>query len=257
MSKLFISGLLETEEDLEEVLVRTGTGLESIQFSVAENLDHFSRTLDKEKALLQRLGNPALTLHGPFMDLNPMAFDRKIQDVTMERFDQAYEAAAELGAEKIVFHSCMVPTVYFAWGWADRMIEFWNRFLQDKSGIGICMENVLDESAQLFADVIQGVDHPDFGICLDLGHAHCYAKDSEEIWIRKLAGHIRHVHLHDNCGDGDRHLALGEGTIRWKECIQVIQKENPEVTWTIENMKKDDILQSCSIFRQYSGSSQI
>lgn len=233
MTQFYFSDLLG-EEEMRSLLAQTGAGIESILFSVADNLDDFDATLERERERQERLGHPPLSLHGPFLDLNPMAFDSSVRRVTMARFNQAYEAACVLGADRVVFHSCMIPTVYFLQGWAERMIEFWLEFFEGKSGIQVCMENVLDRQAAPLAEVVRGVGRPDFGICLDAGHAHCYSDLSLDAWLDALGGVISHVHLHDNDGSHDQHRGLGRGTIDWDHVIARLSTENPAATWTVE-----------------------
>ncbi len=242
ITKLYISELL-SEEELSSVISTFHVGLELINFSVSENLDNYDLTLQREKDLLITLGNPSVTIHGPFLDLNPMAFDRQIRKVTMHRFSQAWEAARELNASRIVYHSCMIPSVYFLQGWAERMADFWNEFLEAHSGIPVCMENVLDPEIYPFLDVAKRVDSTDFGICLDIGHANCYSKHPAEKWATELAPYIRHVHLHDNDKSYDQHLALGDGNIPWKKILELYQS-NQNITYTIECSRREAVMKS-------------
>lgn len=243
MTQFYFSDLLG-EEEMRSLLAQTGAGIESILFSVADNLDDFDATLERERERQERLGHPPLSLHGPFLDLNPMAFDSSVRRVTMARFNQAYEAACVLGADRVVFHSCMIPTVYFLQGWAERMIEFWLEFFEGKSGIQVCMENVLDRQAAPLAEVVRGVGRPDFGICLDVGHAHCYSDLSLDTWLDALGGVVSHVHLHDNDGSHDQHRGLGRGTIDWDHVIARLSTENPAATWTVECANAKEALES-------------
>ena len=109
---IYISHLLPDEE-MKGLVTETGTGVESIDFSISDNLDHLGRTIERYQKKLEEMGNPPLTLHGPFLDLNPAAFDSLIREVTMKRFTQCYQAGLELGAKKIVYHSGMIPCVYY------------------------------------------------------------------------------------------------------------------------------------------------
>jgi len=248
MKKICISDLLPAG-DLEEIIRDHHVGLESIRFSVADNLDRFSETLRDEKARLRSLGNPPLTLHGPFLDLNPMCYDSLVRKATFTRFSQAYEAARELGASRIIFHSGMIPTVYFLEGWAERMADFWNTFMEGKAGITVCMENVLDRYAAPLARVKSLVDHPDFGLCLDLGHAWCYGEDPLTVWVETYSGLIRHVHLHDNDQSRDSHLAIGQGTLPFSQFLPVIEAQSTDLTWTIECSTKESVLASLQFLR--------
>lgn len=252
---VFFSELLP-DEDLIKIAGEGPYGLELIQFSVSENLDNFSDVMRKEKELLARMGDPPVSLHGPFLDLNPMTFDSRIRQTVLDRFAQAYEAAEELGARRIVFHSGMIPTVYFLEGWAERMTAFWEDFLPGRESIPVCMENVLDREYAPFLEIAEALCErfPSFGICLDAGHAHCYADHSEETWAQALAGHIRHLHLHDNDGYWDRHLALGEGTVRWESVIRAVMAEQKDLTVTVECSTAAAVRQSLKKLRDcFSG----
>ena len=47
---------------------------------------------------------------------------------------------------------------------------------------------------------------------------------SSEEWIRRLAPYIRHFHLNDSHLKTDDHLALGCGSIDWKEVFGQIRQ---------------------------------
>ena len=258
MNRVYISQLMP-EEELRGVLAFSGAGLELIDFGISCNLDMFDQTMARTLSLLDRLGHPDVSVHGPFLDLNPMSFDSRIARVTADRFKQAYEAALMLGADRIVYHSGMIPTVYYTDGWAERTASFWNRFLEDvgagsAEGPLVCMENVLDREVTPFLEAAMRVDHPGFGICLDIGHVFCYAADPLSVWIRKLSGRIRHVHLHDNDGIRDLHLALGEGQVPWEAALRemLAGPGGTEITFTIENTSAEAVRKSLTALRKIS-----
>ena len=174
---LYFSHLLPDEET-KEIMKKTGMGLESIEFSISENLDHLESCLSAYAERLERMGCEELILHGPFLDLNSMTFDERIREVTRQRYEEAYDAAKKLGAKKIVYHSCYVPDFYLLIGWAERMAQFFEEFLADKDdSVEVLMENVLDRVWEPLKETAERVDHPAFGLCLDIGHTHCYSKD--------------------------------------------------------------------------------
>lgn len=248
---IYISHLLPDEE-MKELVSGTGMGVESIEFSISENLDHLEKTLEQYKKRLKVMGNPSLTLHGPFLDLNPAAFDSLIRKVTAWRFDQCYQAGKELGARKIVYHSGMIPTVYFKEGWADQVSRFFCDFMEGREGLEVVMENVLDQDWEPILDVYRKVDHPDFKLCLDIGHAHCYSQMPVLEWAEELAPYVGHVHVHDNSGDWDRHLGLGRGTIPYKEVLKLLP-QTEERTWTIECSHKEDALLCIKQIKEIEG----
>lgn len=200
---IYVSHLLRDEE-MKELVEELQVGVESIEFSISENLDHLSEYIKTYRKRLQFIGTRELTLHGPFLDLNPVAYDSRVRRVTMERFIQCYEAAQELGAKKIVYHTCYHPGIYFLIGWAERMEEFFHEFLADRKDISIVLENVFDREWEPILEVKQRLPEPNFSLCLDIGHAHCMSPHPVEEWAQKLAGEITHLHVHDNHGEPGR-----------------------------------------------------
>lgn len=240
---IYISHLL-SDTDMKKIIARTGCGIESIEFSISDNLDSCSDTIRRYEKRLQLMNCQNLILHGPFLDLNPMAYDKLVLEITRKRYEQCYQAARILGAKKIVFHTCYIPKIYLLTGWADRVIDFWNRFLDHKEGIQVVMENVQDPEIEPILQVAEKVKHPDFGLCLDIGHAHCYSNYPVTQWARQLGHHIKHLHLHDNDGHSDTHMALGEGNIPTAEVLDCVRSYTPDVTCTIECSRKNRVMKS-------------
>ena len=116
---IYISHLLPDEE-MQEVIAQTGAGVESIEFSISDNLDNLSQTLLAYEKRLDYMECEHLTLHGPFLDLNPMAYDSEIRKVTLRRYNEAYTAAKKLNAKKIIFHSSFLSAVCFIYKFDKR-----------------------------------------------------------------------------------------------------------------------------------------
>ena len=251
--QIYISHLL-SDEEMNAVVEETGAGVECIDFSISENLDHLERSLRDYEKRLKRIGTEKLTLHGPFLDLNPMTFDREIQKVTEKRYAQAYKAAEYLGASKIVYHTCLYPDAYLLMGWAERMADFFGSFLEDRSTVEVVIENVFDRAWEPMAEMAERVSRANFRLCLDMGHAHCFSPVSVTQWAQGLEKYITHVHVHDNLKDRDSHLGLGEGNLPYEEVIGLLSHKKA-VTYTIECSKKEKVLRSYQELRRLLGSS--
>ena len=236
---IYISHLLPDEE-MEELLQVSGAGIESIDFSISDNLDQLPQTVREYREKMKRLGVEHVILHGPFLDVNPCAYDRLVREVTMTRFAQCCEAGRELGAERIVFHSGMNPYVYYKESWAEHVALFWQEFLEKCPDMEIVLENVFDDDWRLLLDVFRRVNRPNFRLCLDIGHAYCYSSLDVREWAAQLAPYVSHVHIHDNSGDRDAHLGLGRGSLPWREVLSVLPK-NSKRSWTVECMTKEDV----------------
>ncbi|MBQ8663049.1 MAG: sugar phosphate isomerase/epimerase [Eubacterium sp.] len=235
---------LLTAEEMKLAVEQTGMGVESIDFSITDNLDNLEQTIIDYRARMEYMGALRLFLHGPFLDMSPVSFDSQIRRVTEYRFEQAYEAGVRLGAEKIVFHTSYIPIFWFPYGWPERMAEFWNRFLEGKDQMQVLFENVYDPDPALVAKTAELVESPHFKLCLDIGHANHYSNVPVMDWVNCFGSHIGHVHVHDNDGTKDAHLALGAGNIPVTEVLTAIKNVAPEASYTIECNTLADVLTS-------------
>ena len=246
---IYVSHLIP-DEDMKTIIKKYNVGVESIDFSISDNLDHLQESINNYRKKLKDMGNPPLVLHGPFLDINPASYDSLVREATMTRFGQCYEAAAELGADKIVFHSGMNPYVYYPEYWADHVSLFWREFMEDRKEIPVVLENVFDNDWKLLMDVYRQVDRENFTLCLDIGHSHCYSDIDVLKWAESLAPYVTHVHVHDNCGDRDAHTGLGKGNLPWKKVLEFLP-ETEERTWTIECPKTEDAERCCEKMKNF------
>ena len=91
----------------------------------------------------------------------------------------------------------------------------------EKYGTNILVENFdrmcidgmywIDNATDLLA-LIELVDHPLFHAVWDAGHANMQEM-SQDAELRLLGGHVRALHIQDNCGDRDAHLLPFLGTM--------------------------------------------
>jgi len=107
-------------------------------------------------------------------------------------------------------------------------------------GVLLAIENVRDSQWVLdrILDVFGGdPKESNLGICLDVGHAHL-SRDVEgdrvRAYLERYADALVHLHLHDNHGERDEHLAVGEGTIDWSSALQTLRRIGYRETAVLE-----------------------
>jgi hypothetical protein len=199
---------------------------------------------DLEK-LLERLDwNPALTLHAPFMDMNPGAVDTMVRSVTQVRFRQLLNVAAILSPAPPY---SMRPTTGGATA-GEKIsgsntasipgIRWWT---PSKIGLRVAVENVFDEDPEALKMLIEKIGSPDFGFCFDTGHFNLFSKVSMEQWFESLGKNLIEVHLHDNDGTADTHWALGRGDIDFQQFFRLMRTHSPKPVYTIEAHDRDDV----------------
>jgi sugar phosphate isomerase/epimerase len=180
-------------------------------------------------------GAVPLSVHGPFGDLCPGSFDPMVRDLARRRFERARDVALQLNAHHLVLHHGYVPHTSPPSGWLSRSTAFWRAFLDGiPGGIAVHLENLLELDTELIAAVVDAIDRRNLDIALDVGHAHCRSRLSVVEWIEALGERIGYVHLHDNRGAEDEHLALGEGTIPVGEVCSALETRAPGAVWALE-----------------------
>lgn len=209
-------------------------GLEIDEFCTAMNMDaDFPRWDGIVRSHMTRADR--FIFHAPFAELSPCAIDPMIRAVALHRFRQSARLAMDYGIRRMVVHSGFLPLVYYPIWFVEQGSAFFRELLSGLPGdFQIMIENVLDPDPQPLLDLIQTINDPRVGICLDVGHAHSVSQIPVKDWIDTLAPHIRHYHLHDNTGEHDTHSLPGDGTIGFPGILDAISRKTPDATLTFE-----------------------
>jgi sugar phosphate isomerase/epimerase len=111
-------------------------------------------------------------------------------------------------------------------------------------GIEFCIED-FPLSEQAFntnkSELKNILSCPAFGILLDIGHmnlriiddSYNFGNDYSE-YIKKIPVPIKEIHLHDNPGDGDKHMPIGHGNINFKNVISALKTKQFDNFCTVE-----------------------
>lgn len=249
---LYVSELIKPEK-LFPILNEYKLNLEVTRFSMADYIDNkelyikeFSEELNKFKF------DNDISFHGPFYDLVPGSCDSNIRKVTMERFNKSYNIGKLFNSKHIVYHTGFIPKMHYPEYWLGKSIEFWKEFTKDKSDdMEILLENVLEDDFTCMARIIEEVNHPNFSICLDIGHVNACSEKDIEYWIKGLNKKIKHVHLHNNDGTFDNHYGLQKGNINVLNTIESIKTYCPEATFALEVFNITDVIESVNIIEKY------
>jgi sugar phosphate isomerase/epimerase len=92
-------------------------------------------------------------------------------------------------------------------------------------------------TADALVDLLDELDMPDVGACLDFGHAHLQGDVMDA--VETLSGVLVATHVHDNHGRRDEHLAPFEGSIDWTGALAALQKIGYEGTMMLELASAD------------------
>ena len=230
-NRLYLSGI---DSRAAELARENGLGLEIAAFCYAPNLE--DRTV-VDAVRRDMAGVERFWFHAPFAELAPCAIDPLVRDVAFRRFRQTVQAARQLNIRRVVFHGGFIPHVYYPEWYVEQSVQFWQTFLHDvPPDMLLVLENVMEPSPDTLVSIVQQVNDPRLGLCLDVGHANtCVSTTPPAAWVAPMAPYLRHVHLHSNEGDTDLHGALGTGTVPMGDVIDAVLRAAPQATFTIEN----------------------
>jgi sugar phosphate isomerase/epimerase len=114
-----------------------------------------------------------------------------------------------------------------------------------------CLENMIGVKEFLcrvpeeLIGMTEGIEG--IGMTFDFGHANTIGKVHDFlVYVQKA----HHVHIHDNNGMSDEHLALGDGTISWSTVGKTIAAHYGGVV-VIEGRSIDEAKKSLAVFRRH------
>ena len=212
-----------------------------------EIFDDGSHTLNPRRvSKLRKLSvkkGVSYTVHGPMSDLNLASLNVEASALTLRRLKRSLTLSSSLEAMTWVLH----PGTHGALSWIRprndwkinrSRLELLQRMANNLQ-IPLAIENISLGSA-----ILRGVE--DFlrlyeewaaapKMCLDVGHSHINLETDD--FLRKLVRSLGHVHVHDNRGGVDRHLAVGAGTIHWKKTLESLVRTGYSRRVIVESVK--------------------
>ncbi len=191
-----------------------------------------------------------VSIHAPFADLNIASMNARIREESLAQIKAAIEAGYQLEAGLVTVHSGRLSP-YSMW-YPDKAREVNLRSIQELAehaqeyGLLLCLENMPRYEGALLSQVeellelVAGFSRDELGITLDVGHAATCGDVVD--YIEALNHRLVNIHLHDNRGDGDEHLAVGDGTIDFKAVFSRLKNYGGK--YIIECHREEDVFRS-------------
>lgn len=199
-------------------------------------------------------GRP-LSVHAPFMDLCPGAIDSKIAAASLERYLQVMSFAEVLRPAVVVFHAGYEKWKYAGEIdlWLTQSLKTWRAVADkaEKHGVKIAIENIVDGEPAHLRLLAEEMDHPLFGLCLDVGHREIFSSLPVDAWVEGMHPYLFELHLHDNHGVNDDHLAIGEGRVDFKSLFASLNKLSIKPIYTLEAHSEEEALRSLESLKKY------
>jgi len=184
------------------------------------------------------------TLHAPFLDLAPGALDSAIREASRYKLDLAFELIPIFRPRVIVCHLNFEENKHASKesAWRKHALSTWQRLLTvaRSHNTTMVLENTYETSPAQHLYILRTLNSPHARFCLDTGHLAAFAKSSWEPWTGVIDSYLSHIHLHDNLGDRDAHLAVGRGIFDFQGLFEHLQKRH-KPTVTLEPHSRDDL----------------
>ena len=240
--KIGASTLAGIETTLEETL----EFIENLGIDYAELVHQFpSENIDAD--ILESY-NLKYSIHSPFMDVNIAALQDKSRLNSLKQIKDSINLANKINAEAVVIHPGLAPFLankYFL----DKVYERANNSIKELGeygrdlGVLATIENMPTFDGMLYnnmGDLHNLLTSLDMSMTLDIGHANHSGYSPDQM----IFDSIKHIHIHDNFGDEDAHLALGEGSIELKYIVNNLEEKNYDGIYIIEVNDYDSIKKS-------------
>ncbi len=185
------------------------------------------------------------TVHGPLVDVNLSSLNRTVRRTALTQFKECLDFAQQLGGSLVVVHPVMSILGLPDGPWNqddfqpastrmqemlmaghDRCVLALQELADYAPRLRIGVENLVYpheryRSPSQLAALLDDVKRSNVGATLDIGHAWCSGHDPAA-FVEVLGSKLFHVHCHDNHGQRDEHLPIGEGTIDMARVFQAL-----------------------------------
>ncbi len=212
----------------------------------AEALDGCS--LSDVEVVARRLNDLGLiiTLHAPFIDLSPGSPDPKVRSLARQRLDQFVRLIPLFKPKTVVCHTGYDHKRYWHMKdiWLENSLKIWSWLAKQTrtEGAVLMLENVYEQGPDDILILLENLQDQGVGFCLDTGHQAVFSSAPMEEWVKCMGPFLGQLHLHDNSGKEDEHLALGKGGIDFQTLFkQLIRANIPPPLVTLEPHREEDL----------------
>jgi len=162
--------------------------------------------------------------HAPLSDINIGSLNERVRETSLREIVNALRSARRMEIGILTVH----PGFYSPAGMLERhkvlqttreSLSYIEKVSQDM-GVRVALENMPNMGPLTMGrtpeELFQLLGEFDIDVCFDIGHAHTMKA------IDAFLEHKRrfiNVHIHDNMGERDQHLPIGEGGIDFKKVL--------------------------------------
>ena len=197
-------------------------------WEIVSEAEHNIRNVEGLFASIKESYNLTYSIHAPISDINIGSLNERIREDSVLELLSTMESAVNLDIGLITIHPGMTSfAVPFmeekAMAQAKKSLRAIDRISQ-QYGVTVAVENMpsmpfmLGHTCEELKELIEGTE---LRVCLDIGHANTTGQI--DALIDGLKDRFANIHIHDNNGDNDSHLVIGEGSIDFPSVISKLK----------------------------------
>jgi sugar phosphate isomerase/epimerase len=169
----------------------------------------------------------SFSAHAPLSDINIGSLNERVRETSLREIVNSIKAARRMDIGLLTVH----PGFYSPAGMIEKprvvqttleSLSYIESVARDL-GVKVALENMPNMGPLTMGrtpeELFQLLSNFDLGICFDIGHANTMGKIDAFLAHKKR---FINVHLHDNMGERDQHLVVGEGNIDFKKALSAL-----------------------------------
>ena len=229
---------------LDEIETFARLEFDYLELAMDPPMAHHSTLSSARAAITQALkvNGLGLVCHLPTF-LTTADLTESLRRASVTEMRRSLDVAADLGAKKVVLHPSMaggmgafvLDTVKgYAFDFLSKMVDAARRL-----DVTICLENMFvrnrlgvepDDFEEIFTTF------PSLKLTLDTGHANIHDRRGRRLkaLVNRFGPRIGHLHVSDNQGKLDDHLAVGQGTVKFADLVMRLKGAGYDDTVTLE-----------------------
>ena len=194
------------------------------------HVEGFSK--ERQVDIIRREGLFIENAHLQFNQVNALWLDTQVGQAVFEGYISDIDGLADCEIPVAVLHltSGQKPPPMSAVG-MKRIHALVER--AEKRGVRIAAENV--RNTHILTKTLDTIDSPMLGLCYDSGHDNIWSHTPPYELLSRYKDRLFAVHLHDNMGINDDHIAPGEGNIDWNTIRNGIDNSIYKGAYTLES----------------------
>ncbi len=246
--RLFVHVPYALLDQYRNLIQKAGLAIEVLveaQNLEVSTLEGMAEEINVLKAITGRVA-----IHAPYADLDPGHPVEANREETLRLLTLTCALSQATEASYVVAHTGYDPSRVETdpSGWRARNLETWNELLAHPAadGVALALEHTLEPEPSIVWDLVGSLPADRVGVCLDTGHLNCFAKAPPSVWWATLGKRVTVLHMHDNRGQDDDHLGIGEGTFDFAALYRWLKRTNLTPFATIEGRDPEAVATSLS-----------